>query len=96
MDSCKKTFVIDNKCRFVIEIGELWQCKKVVVIPIIIATLGAWFGYLRPFVCIYYPRYSNHLNKINKMRYKTEIVTIIISEVGSYFELFQLLNLYSR
>ena len=36
-------------------------------------------GYLRQCVATCYPRNTNHLNKINKVRYKSKIITILIT-----------------
>ena len=36
-------------------------------------------GYLRQCVTTCYPRNTNHLNKINKVRYKSEIIALLIT-----------------
>ena len=74
------------------ETGRFWQCRKVVVISIM-SCKG--LECLKLCVTTCYPRFSNHLNKVNKMRYKTVNVMIKISAGGSYFKFLQLGNLYA-
>ena len=49
-------------------------------------------GYVRLCVTTCYPRYLNHLNNVNKMRYKTEIIIIIQYNKSSYNKNYNIAN----